>query len=873
MGMAEDGGRMKRADTSLSGASTEYDSEVEQGGEEEEEVECFGARDEVRRPASEKRSKGPSLLSILFGALLVLNIVVYDLRGHYEWFTGDQDNLHLGFSKDENIRNSLEETLTWMMQIFGFLPLAVKLTLNVAAVLFPTTFGGKLAQKMRRGMLFEWVLAACSAGGASNTVLCRVIFLYFFRQWLLSLATALFSRLRKPRVRAATLALMASLYVSTLLYHVSFNTFTDRTTGRSRILVTSRNIEVATGIAHFSKFNESALHQSTPHAKLVREIGERLAMVTGTFDRFADRRDTRRTQKAYDSKAPFMWPWEFIVLDNDEVNAFALQGGKVVVHKGLVNGLAGVCLEKDSKTYATDACLRDALAFVIGHEIGHCELRHLHETSALHDIFLLPMYEALEVLTGLDFVSASFFLSFNPIISFFPHLDPKAWFDSLISLSDRAFSRQHEYEADTTGAYLSAAACFNARKGAGTVFRLLEQGENGLKYDKYFSTHPSNKDRKIALKALFKSDDFAMGIGACKAAKMCETCRTKKDNAECSFTCRSLDKLTRFPYLVHTELNVSKYVFAILAFQVLVSFFALFALASPKNSFVHNQLRHWNQKGRQALKKLKSLRQSSSELKKVLVEMSLADAQKVLESDHFLQVCDRVRHPVRLRPHAHADICDKCEERSDFTMRNAGAEEPYDECLSCFESETKNILTGFIRRLVDNAKENGRCAMESDDLKTAFEIFSNAKSGLRSCNAFANNFRMGPQEDLRKELAFCAITLDSNISLALFKLGRWSAASSVAKRGVAVMEKNLWLLQDPVYSDLRPKLLLRSAQANFRGGELDRAQSDLMSFDATTTDGHALNPTARKLQHLLNQATQVKYEHRAMLHQLKDEIQ
>jgi predicted Zn-dependent protease len=53
-------------------------------------------------------------------------------------------------------------------------------------------------------------------------------------------------------------------------------------------------------------------------------------------------------------------PWEIVVLDNNEVNAWALPGGKLGVDKGLLRYCA---TETD-------------LATVIGHEVGHADLGH-----------------------------------------------------------------------------------------------------------------------------------------------------------------------------------------------------------------------------------------------------------------------------------------------------------------------------------------------------------------------------------------------------------------------------------------------------------------------------------------------------------------
>lgn len=53
-------------------------------------------------------------------------------------------------------------------------------------------------------------------------------------------------------------------------------------------------------------------------------------------------------------------PWEFVLLEDDTVNAWALPGGKLAINKGLVR-------------YCDDPA---ELAAVIAHEVGHAELSH-----------------------------------------------------------------------------------------------------------------------------------------------------------------------------------------------------------------------------------------------------------------------------------------------------------------------------------------------------------------------------------------------------------------------------------------------------------------------------------------------------------------
>ena len=89
--------------------------------------------------------------------------------------------------------------------------------------------------------------------------------------------------------------------------------------------------------------------------------------------------------------------WEFVVFEDDQVNAFAMPGGKVGVYAGLL------------KIAETD----DELAIVIGHEIAHVTARHSNERysqKALKSGVLSIGSLALQIFTGLSFVEQDIIL-------------------------------------------------------------------------------------------------------------------------------------------------------------------------------------------------------------------------------------------------------------------------------------------------------------------------------------------------------------------------------------------------------------------------------------------------------------------------------
>ena len=60
-------------------------------------------------------------------------------------------------------------------------------------------------------------------------------------------------------------------------------------------------------------------------------------------------------------------------------------------------------------------------------------------------------------------------------------------------LPSRAYSREHEFEADRLGAYLAAAACYDAVVGTEAMFAVFQRLElnNSTDDDAFLSVHPS----------------------------------------------------------------------------------------------------------------------------------------------------------------------------------------------------------------------------------------------------------------------------------------------------------------------------------------------------------------------------------------------
>ncbi|SFT66986.1 Peptidase family M48 [Lishizhenia tianjinensis] len=161
-------------------------------------------------------------------------------------------------------------------------------------------------------------------------------------------------------------------------------------------------------------------------------------------------RDKILNSGAVTHKNEFGWRLR-IIHDDNTLNAFCTPGGYIYVYTGLMKYL-------DSE---------DQLAGVMGHEIGHADLRHsTRQMTKLHGIDFL-----LNVIAG----------------------DRQAIKQVTAGLIGLKFSRSHETEADEASVKYLCPTDYNAAGGASFFEKLQAEGAGGT--PEFLSTHPSPTNR------------------------------------------------------------------------------------------------------------------------------------------------------------------------------------------------------------------------------------------------------------------------------------------------------------------------------------------------------------------------------------------
>lgn len=160
--------------------------------------------------------------------------------------------------------------------------------------------------------------------------------------------------------------------------------------------------------------------------------------------------------------------WQIRVFEDDSANAFALPGGYMGVHTGLLD-------------VATD---QDQLAAVIGHEIAHVLASHANERASTQSATQIGL-SVLQSASGIQGPQGEQLMGI---------LGAGAQYGIMLP-----FSRRHESEADAIGLNLMADAGFNPRASLDLWQNM--QSASGGQPPVWMSTHPSHGQRLGALEA------------------------------------------------------------------------------------------------------------------------------------------------------------------------------------------------------------------------------------------------------------------------------------------------------------------------------------------------------------------------------------
>jgi len=169
--------------------------------------------------------------------------------------------------------------------------------------------------------------------------------------------------------------------------------------------------------------------------------------------------------------------YHFLLLNSDEINAFAAPGGLVLVTRGMVR-----CCRNE-----------DELAAVLAHEISHVEKKHglsAIKQGRLTNAFTIIASESAKQMGGEELASLT--REFEGSVS-----------DVVMTLTTSGYSRKQESNADTAAVKILRRAGYPPMAMVTMLERMDERLANagGLGFAK---THPPAKDRADAVRAMIQ---------------------------------------------------------------------------------------------------------------------------------------------------------------------------------------------------------------------------------------------------------------------------------------------------------------------------------------------------------------------------------
>jgi predicted Zn-dependent protease len=186
-------------------------------------------------------------------------------------------------------------------------------------------------------------------------------------------------------------------------------------------------------------------------------------------ERFVDRIGRRILA----ATGPLSFEYRFFVVEENQLNAFAVPGGSIYLFTGLI--------ERAKST--------DEIAGVLGHEIVHIKGRHMSRSSGPDAISILSILSMALLARSASGAQAAGVVG-----------------QAVAAARQAAYSRQLELESDTLGARYMAAAGFNPR-GTIDFLKTLDQERalNPIDVPAYILTHPITQERVANAELVVKS--------------------------------------------------------------------------------------------------------------------------------------------------------------------------------------------------------------------------------------------------------------------------------------------------------------------------------------------------------------------------------
>lgn len=226
-------------------------------------------------------------------------------------------------------------------------------------------------------------------------------------------------------------------------------------TGRKQSLMVSDGEMLSLSSQQYSEYMKSAKPSTNKtNTAMVKRVGQRLATAVETY--------LKNNGMAEDVQ---YYKWQFNLVQDQNVNAWCMPGGLIVVYEGLLP------VTKDEAS----------LAIVLGHEIAHAVARHSAEQYSTQ---LKQQYgvQGVSVLASVLGASSGAISAGQQVGS------------QLLGLQNLHYSRSHESEADHLGIIFAAMAGYDPQVAV-SFWQRMSAASTSSNTSEFLSSHPSDATR------------------------------------------------------------------------------------------------------------------------------------------------------------------------------------------------------------------------------------------------------------------------------------------------------------------------------------------------------------------------------------------
>ncbi len=229
-------------------------------------------------------------------------------------------------------------------------------------------------------------------------------------------------------------------------------------TGRKQVLLVSDQEVLSSSLTQYNDYIKTATKSNNAkQSAMVTRVGQKIAAATEQYLR----------QNGLESEVK-NFAWEFNLVKDQQLNAFCMPGGKIVVYEGLLGIVSS----------------DDELAVVVGHEVAHAVAKHSNERMSQQ---LMAQYGAAilgQAVSNRSTAVQQLATSVYGIGAQYGVMLP--------------FSRKHESEADYMGLVFMTMAGYNPDVAVGFWQKMSAGGSGSV--PEFMSTHPSDATRIAEIK-------------------------------------------------------------------------------------------------------------------------------------------------------------------------------------------------------------------------------------------------------------------------------------------------------------------------------------------------------------------------------------